>query len=95
MPEYDYHAAVKMAQELPAYAVAGYLPLLKIAEARKQLDSSETDRLSEESGVDFIPVTETDQRKYMEYALILDLKRRSGEYADFFKGSYAACCGFV
>ena len=83
--EYDYHAAVKMAQELPAYAVAGYLPLLKAAEARKQLDSSETDRLSEESGVDFIPVRGTDQRKYMEYALILDLKCRCGEYADFLR----------
>ena len=83
--EYDYHAAVKMAQSMPAYAVAGYLPLLKIAEARKQLDSSGTDRLSSESGIAFIPVRGTDQRKYMEYALILDLKCRCGEYADFLR----------
>ena len=82
--EYDYHAAVVMAEGMPAYATARYLPYLRFAEARKRLDSDVANRcrnLAEE----FIPVRQGDKMKLVEYALELDLKRRRGEYADFLR----------
>ena len=82
--EYDYHAAVVMAEGMPAYATARYLPYLRFAEARKRLDSDVANRYHELART-FIPVRQGDTMKLVEYALELDLKRRRGEYADFLR----------
>lgn len=82
--EYDYHAAVVMAEGMPAYATTRYLPYLRFAEARKRLDGDVANRYHELAGT-FIPVRQGDKMKLVEYALELDLKRRRGEYADFLR----------
>ena len=82
--EYDYHAAVVMAEDMPASATARYLPYLRFAEARKRLDSDVANRYHELAET-FIPVRQGDTMKLVEYALELDLKRRRGEYADFLR----------
>lgn len=82
---YDYHAAVDATYTMPPQTTRPYTKLLELAYAREMLDNGSLDRLSSECGVNVIPITDGGKRKYFEYALSLDLKRRRGEYADFIR----------
>ena len=82
---YDYHAALEAAEAIPPKFSGSYIKLLKLAQARKQLDFRETDQLEKECGINFIPIRETEKRSCFEYALVLDTKWKSGEYTDFLR----------
>ncbi|SFR79457.1 type III-A CRISPR-associated CARF protein Csm6 [[Clostridium] aminophilum] len=81
--EYDYKAALSAAELLPEEATKSYLALLKIACARLQLDNRDLNAQVNQYQMSGFPVKGDDARKYFEYALALDIKRRRGEYGDF------------
>ena len=83
---YDYTAALLIAEELSPKGTDSYIHLLRYAKARLQLNEIEVKNLqSEYNECDFLPVKKTEQRKVVEYALALDIKRKRGEYADFLR----------
>lgn len=87
MRAYDYKAALDVADSIRAYpGVSDWLPLIEIADARRQLDESTVDRLSRKTGFDCIPVKDGTGKKYFEYALDLQAKLESHQYADFIRG---------
>ena len=83
---YDYSVALAIAEELPDKITYSYIHLLRYAKARLQLNEIEVDNLkSKYDERDFLPIKKTEQRKVVEYALALDVKRKRGEYADFLR----------
>ena len=82
---YDYAAANRMAEEMPANRVKDYHLLIKLANARLNLDNNAIGRLSPNNTHKFFPIWSMDERKIFEYALSIDIKRRRGEYADFIR----------
>lgn len=85
---YDYHAAVQMAESMPKSVTASYLDFLKFADARIHMDFHLTGKLSRKCGTGisfFLPVTNGHERDCFEYALVLDIKRKKGEYTDFLR----------
>jgi len=83
---YDYSVALAIAEELPDKITGSYIHLLRYAKARLQLNEIEVDNLkSEYNECDLLPIKKTEQRKVVEYALALDIKRKRGEYADFLR----------
>ena len=83
---YDYSAALTIAEELPDKITGSYIHLLRYAKARLQLNEIEVDNLkSEYNECDFLPIKKTEQRKVVEYALALEIKRQRGECADFLR----------
>lgn len=83
--DYDYRAAVAVAEGLSEGITAEYLPYLKYAKARLMQDYAEVSRLSNQYGIDCIPVKGSNERKFVEYALNLDVKLKHEEYADFIR----------
>lgn len=82
---YDYRAALEVADTLSDSDTAAYYDLLYLASRRVLLDFQGVDKV--EKGKDFscIPVRSSNERKYFEYALNIDLRLRRGEYADFIR----------
>lgn len=83
--EYDYQAAVIVAKSMPEDTTMNYLPYLRLAEARLALDFSTVDSLIRETGYDCLAVRASNGRKYYEYALALEVKRKRGEFGDFIR----------
>lgn len=85
---YDYHAAVQMAESMPKSVTESYLDFLKFADARIHMDFHLAEKLSRKCGTGisfFLPVTNGHERDCFEYALALDTKRKKGEYTDFLR----------
>lgn len=83
---YDYAAALSIAEELPQKSTESYIHLLRYAKARLQLNEIEVNAArSVNDEYDFLPVKKSEQRKIVEYALALDVKRKRGEFADFLR----------
>lgn len=82
---YDYAAAVEIASTLPVEKTASYMPLLEMSRLRLLLDLKGTEKKIVETGINCYPVQSGNAKKYFEYALILDIKRKRGEYADFIR----------
>lgn len=82
---YDYQAALVVAQTLPSNYTADYLKFLQMAVARLLLDFITVDKILTESSFFRLPVQGSDSRADFEYALILDIKLKRGEYADFIR----------
>lgn len=82
---YDYEAAAAASYSLPAEKTAAYIGLLEMARQRLLLDLKGTEKKIKETGVNCYPVQAGDVKKYFEYALTLDVKRKRGEYADFIR----------
>jgi len=59
---------------MPSEYTAGYLELLKMADARLLLDSETVDKILTKNNVFTLPVRSGDGRSGFEYALILDVK---------------------
>ena len=74
-----------MAQSIPAQEKAAYLDLLKLAARRILLDFSGVDRILAKKKFQYVPVLKGKDRECFEYALILDVKLRREEYADFIR----------
>lgn len=81
---YDYVAAVKLAESIPDFLAENCFKLLKIACARLRLDKSEFGKLKGNE-YNFLPVQSSDQRDIVEYILMLQIKVKKEEYADFLR----------
>lgn len=82
---YDYRAAVSVAETMPSEYTAEYLEALRMADARLLLDSAAVDNILRKNDFFSLPVRSGNGRSGFEYALILDVKLRRGEYADFIR----------
>ena len=83
---YDYRAAYDVADALPEVYSRRYKQLLLMAAKRALLEFGEVDKLVKATGYDCVPVKSSEARKYFEYALVLDIKVKRGEYVDFIRG---------
>lgn len=85
--EYDYHAARELAAELKDHEKP-YMKLIRVAEERELLDMDavekelETNHLKE---LYRLPIREGEKRDIFEYALVMQIRLRRGEYADFIR----------
>lgn len=85
--EYDYHAAHGLAAKLKDHEKS-YMKLIRAAEKRELLEmdaverSLETDHLKD---LYCLPITEGEERDIFEYALVMQIRLRRGEYADFIR----------
>lgn len=79
---YDYRAALDIASAMPLYSKK-YLGLLEMASNRMLLDFSNVDKLIATEHYDCLPVKNSGERKYFEYALNMDIKFKRKEYPDF------------
>ena len=83
---YDYAAALDLADDMSEEAACSFIDLLRMARERQLLNLSEFDKYQKKLGVDFSPVKSSNERNYFEYALELSCKLKRGEYADFIRG---------
>ncbi len=83
---YDYAAALDLADDMSEEAAGSFIDLLRMARERQLLNLSEFDKYQKKLGVDFSPVKSSNERNYFEYALELSCKLKRGEYADFIRG---------
>lgn len=87
---YDYHSACMMAEKIGDSA-KNYMNLLEIARDRTHFKFPEVNKglrdsnLEKEEKEAFLPQENSEIRKYFEYALLLDLKKKKKEYADFIR----------
>lgn len=87
---YDYHSACMMAEKIGDSA-KNYINLLEIARDRTHFKFPEVNKglgdsnLVKEEKEAFLPQENSEIRKYFEYALLLDLKKKKKEYADFIR----------
>ncbi len=82
---YDYRAAMQVASTLPSGKSAAYIDLIKMAEARLGFDLDEARSLEGKTGCVCLPVKKRIPGRQLEYALILEIKLRKHEYADFLR----------
>ena len=82
--EYDYHAALQVSESMPASMTKGYTDLLKMAVARLNYDLDEVKSYEGKTGYQ-LPVKKYDACKRLEYALILQVKLKRKEYADYIR----------
>ena len=84
--EYDYSAAYTAAKALSSGASSGLVEILEVAYKRVQLDYRNVDTVIKKYEMKGFPIRSGDSRKYYEYVLSLDVKRKRGDYADFIRG---------
>ncbi len=82
---YDYQAAMLVAQTLLAEHTEKYFELLRMAEARLLLDLAFVDKVLRKRKDFRLPVAAGGGRVGFEYALILEVKLKRREYADFIR----------
>ena len=85
MKKYDYSAALELAKRLPVKITEEYIDLLQMAERRLLLDFREMDKILAKNMIYEMPVKSSDNRRLFEYALMLDIKLKKHEYADFIR----------
>lgn len=83
--EYDYEAAKGICDMLPESATQNYRLLIEMACARLRLDLKKVKRLEKETGMECMPVRDSDKIRMFEYALGMDVKRKKKEYTDFIR----------
>ena len=79
---YDYRAALDIAKSMPAYS-GSYIGLLRMASYRMLLDFSNVDKMALAEKYDCLPIKNSGERRYFEYALNMDIKFKRKEYPDF------------
>lgn len=82
---YDYSAALEIAGGIPTRYTKEYIELLKMADRRILLDFSEVDKILNKTKIYEVAIKASDQRILFEYALMLDIKLKRHEYADFIR----------
>lgn len=82
---YDYQGALRVADTVRELIDEKSYLLLQGAAKRAMLDSR-CDADFKAAGMDFIPVKSGDMRNIFEYLLILQIKEKREEYADFLRG---------
>lgn len=83
---YDYVAALTVASEMKNDLSEDAYALLRIMEARVKSDHRTVSRLLADKKYDIYPVQENDKQKVFEYMLVLQMKLKKQEYADFIRG---------
>ncbi len=83
---YDYAAALTVASEMKEELSQEAYVLLQVMEARVKLDRREISKLLTGTTYDIYPVKEGNKQKIFEYALVLQMKIKKQEYADFIRG---------
>ena len=84
---YDYVAAYEVAQMMDSSRTGNYIHLLEYAVARMNLDYSSMDKIEAKHGLkSMLSVRTTNYRNAFEYASILFIKEKKGEYTDFLRG---------
>ncbi len=82
---YDYSGALALAQMLPPEDTAGYIDLLQMASRRILLDASGVDKILLGDSRYTLPVRNGSERKYFEYAQVMQIRVLREEYADFIR----------
>lgn len=82
---YDYAAAIDVIKTLPDDKTRHYNKLLEMAQSRVLLDYYNSINIMKDFDFDFFPIKSSNEIKYFEYALNLDLKRKKEQYADFIR----------
>ncbi|MGN0241163.1 MAG: type III-A CRISPR-associated CARF protein Csm6 [Candidatus Weimeria sp.] len=83
---YDYKAALDVAEILSDESKADFIDMLHMARCRQLLAFNVYGKYAGKSDADFLPVKSGNERNYFEYALELQCKLKRGEYADFIRG---------
>lgn len=83
---YDYTAALQIGKEIQDDISEEAYNLLEIADARIKLNRGLIDRLNKQKKFDIFPVSSGKEQKLFEYALVLQMKVKREEYADFIRG---------
>lgn len=87
--EYDYDAAYTIATyEDMKNSSKHYIDYLEIAKHRLLLDINAVDKIINKLGIkekSYCPIKSSDERKYFEYVLSLDIKVKKGQYGDFIR----------
>lgn len=85
--EYDYHAAHELAAELQDHKKS-YMKLIRVAEDRELLNMEAVENSLKTNHLDKqyrLPITSGEERDIFEYALVMQIRLRRGEYADFIR----------
>ena len=82
---YDYAGALTIAQMLPASDTVNYMDLLQMASRRILLDASGVDKILLNDSRYKLPVRNGSERKYFEYAQVMQIRVLREEYADFIR----------
>ncbi len=82
---YDYSGALTIAQLLSKADTAGYIDLLQMAARRIMLDASGVDKILLGDNRYTLPVRNGSERKYFEYAQVMQIRIIREEYADFIR----------
>lgn len=83
--KYDYEGALQVAETMGKDVTDKYISAIEMGVCRLLFDFAKVDRLAKQCKIDCIPIKDSDKRKYIEYALNLDIKVRKREYADFIR----------
>ncbi len=83
---YDYSAALILAEQIKGFITKEALDYLIAAKARMELNLSNYTKILSASKVDFMPIKSGDKRKIFEYVLMLTVREKQGNYADFIRG---------
>lgn len=83
---YDYSAALTVASQMREELPEDAYTLLQIMDARVKLNRQAVSKLLEGKTYKIYPIAEGDKQKLFEYALVLQMKIRKQEYADFIRG---------
>ena len=84
--EYDYRAALSVAEGMDKRSTGHYIDELARAVNRYNLDMKKVDADYKEGSIDMTPVKSGNARKIFEYALWLSTKLKRKEYIDFIRG---------
>ncbi|MBQ6583040.1 MAG: hypothetical protein IJH77_04345 [Mogibacterium sp.] len=82
---YDYVAALRVASPIADFLNGDVLHLLKAGAARLKLDRSAGKIASDAASYDMFPVKGSDKIAIFEYIMVMDIKLRKEEYADFLR----------
>jgi CRISPR type III-A/MTUBE-associated protein Csm6 len=82
---YDYAGALAIAQMLAAADTANYMNLLQMASRRILLDASGVDKILLNDSRYKLPVRDGGERKYFEYAQVMQIRLYREEYGDFIR----------
>jgi CRISPR type III-A/MTUBE-associated protein Csm6 len=83
---YDYPAALTVAGEIRDDISDNTYKMLEIATERVKLNRNKINKLIKEISYDLFPIKDGDKQKIFEYALVLQIKLKKEEYADFVRG---------
>ncbi len=83
---FDYTAALVLAEQIEGFFTKDAIAYLRAAKARINLDLAGYTKALKETKADFMPIKSGDKRKIFEYVLMLTVREKQGNYADFIRG---------